>query len=81
MLENLFKNSVFKASVNTKIWCKSAATRAIKTMAQTAITLIGTDVVGVLSLDWGLILGVCATNGLLSILTSLTGLPEVESEE
>lgn len=41
----MFKNSVLKASVNTKEWAKKAAIRAVKTMAQTAVAVIGTSTV------------------------------------
>lgn len=62
----------------TKKWLKAAGIRAVKTMAQAAVTLIGTDMVNIVTLDWKYILGACATMGVLSILTSLAGLPEVE---
>lgn len=59
-------------------WAKAAVVRAIKTVAETAISLIGADMVNIVSLDWVNIAGVCATAGVLSILLSLKGLPEVE---
>lgn len=65
-------------SDKTKKWFKAAGVRAIKTIAQAAITLIGSDVVNIVSLDWKYIVGACATCGLLSLLTSIKGLPEVE---
>lgn len=49
----------------------SLAERAIKTAAQTAVALIGTDAVGILSLDWAQIGGVSATATVVSILTSI----------
>ena len=62
-------------------WWKAAGRRAVKTMAQAAVTLIGTDMVNIVSLDWKYILGACATMGILSICTSLAGLPEVKEGE
>ena len=41
----MFQNNVFKVSVNTKQWAKAAGIRAIKTMAQTAVAVIGTGAV------------------------------------
>lgn len=49
--------------------------RAIKTAAQSLITLIGTEAVGILDLDWGQILSVTATMTLLSVLTSVASGP------
>ena len=66
---------------NTIKWLKAAGRRAIKTMAQAAVTLIGTDMVNIVSLDWKYILGACATMGALSICTSLAGLPELNGGE
>lgn len=61
-----------------KEWIKAAAVRAIKTMAQGAIALIGSDMVSIIEINWPQILGCVATMGLLSILTSIAGLPEVD---
>ena len=61
-----------------KAWRKAALVRAIKTMAQTAAALIGTGAVGFTDLDWLRILSVAGVAGLLSLLTSIGGLPEVE---
>ena len=72
----MFKNSVLKASVNTKEWAKKAAIRAVKTMAQTAVAVIGTSTV-VAAVDWKIVV----SSGVVSILTSVAGIPEVESEE
>lgn len=61
-----------------KSWLKAALVRAIKTIAQTAVALIGTGAVGFTDLDWLRILSVAGVAGVLSILTSIGGLPEVE---
>lgn len=76
----MFKNSVLKASVNTKEWAKKAAIRAVKTMAQTAVAVIGTSTV-VAAVDWKFVVSSAVVSGVVSILTSVAGIPEVESEE
>ena len=76
----MFKNSVLKASVNTKEWAKKAAIRAVKTMAQTAVAVIGTSTV-VAAVDWKIGVSSAVVSGVVSILTSVAGIPEVESEE
>lgn len=76
----MFNNSVLKVSVDTKKWLKSAGIRAIKTFAQTAVSLITVGNM-VTELDWGAIIGISATAAIVSILTSVAGIPEVESEE
>jgi len=62
--------------MKTKQWLKAAAVRAVKTMAQSAIAMIGTSVV-IADIDWKLVLSASIVAGILSILTSLAGLPEV----
>lgn len=62
-------------------WSKAAAVRAIKTMAQTAISLIGTKLVGIGDIDWIAIGSISLVAGIVSMLTSLAGLPEVERQE
>lgn len=63
-----------------KKWFKAAAVRAIKTVAQTAIATIGTSAV-ICEVDWLMVLSASALSGVLSILTSIAGLPEVNTEE
>jgi len=59
----------------------AAGTRAVKTMAQTAVALIGTNAVGVTEVDWVGVASGAALSGVLSILTSIaTGLPEAPKE-
>ena len=60
-----------------KMWAIAAAFRAIKSAAQAGVMLVGSDAVSIVSLDWPLILGGMATMAVLSLLTSLAGLPEV----
>lgn len=75
----MFKNCVFKVNVNTQKWFESAAVRAVKTMAQTAVSVIAVGST-VASVDWKLAASSAVVAGVVSILTSVAGLPEVESE-
>lgn len=61
----------------TKEWFKAAGIRAIKTCAQTAVATIGTAAV-MSSVDWKMVVSASILAGILSILTSLAGLPEVD---
>lgn len=61
-------------------WAKAALIRAIKTLAQTAAALLGAGAVNVVEVDWLTILGISATAAVVSLLTSLAGLPEVGNE-
>ena len=63
--------------IKTKEWIKAAAVRAVKTMAQAAIAMIGTSAV-MADIDWKLVLSASVVAGILSVLTSLAGLPEVD---
>ena len=67
-------------SDKTKKWIKAAGVRAVKTMAQTAVSLITVGNL-ITELDWVSIIGISATAGVVSMLISVAGLPEVESEE
>ena len=58
-------------------WAKAAGIRAIKTGAQTLVALIGTGAVSVTSLDWAQMLGDAVTAMVVSVLTSVAGVPEV----
>ena len=64
----------------SKLWIKCAGIRAIKTMCQTAIATIGTSV-ALLDVNWGFVFSTSVLAGVISILTSLAGLPEVDMEE
>ena len=59
-----------------KTWAKAAGIRAVKTVAQTAVAMIGTSVV-MSGVDWMMVLSASVLAGLLSMLTSVAGLPEV----
>ena len=60
-------------------WVKAAGVRAIKTVAQAAIATIGSAAV-LGGVDWRLVLSASALAGLLSLLTSVAGLPELKEE-
>lgn len=66
--------------MNWKKWIKAAAVRAVKTIAQAAVASIGAAVV-ISEVDWKYIVSASLLAGILSLLTSLAGLPEVEMEE
>lgn len=75
----MLKNCVLKPSVSTEKWMKAAGIRAVKTMAQTAVAVIGTAAV-VSSVDWKLVVSSAVVAGVVSLLTSVTGIPEVKEE-
>ena len=60
-----------------KKWWKAAGVRAIKTVAQTAVATIGVSVT-MSEVNWIMVVSASALAGILSLLTSITGLPEVE---
>lgn len=60
-----------------KKWIKAAAVRAIKTVAQTAAAAIGTSAT-MGDVNWVLVTSTAAVAGVLSLLTSIAGLPEVK---
>ena len=75
----MFKNCVFKVSVNTQKWLKNAGVRAVKTVAQTFVASVGAaSVLGVV--DWKMVISASILAGILSVATSIAGIPEVESE-
>lgn len=66
--------------LTSKAWWAAAAIRAIKTVCQTAIATIGTSAL-ITDINWGMCISAAALAGLISILTSLAGLPEVDDSE
>jgi hypothetical protein len=60
-----------------KKWFKAAGIRAIKTVAETAIATIGTSAV-ISAVDWRVVISASLLSGLLSMLMSVKGLPEVK---
>ena len=65
-------------SEKVKKWLKAAAVRAVKTVAQTAVATIGTAAV-LSSVDWTMVASASLLAGVLSLLTSVAGLPEVKT--
>lgn len=57
-------------------WVKAAAVRALKTIAQTAVATIGTSAM-MASVNWKIVISASLLAGILSVLTSLAGLPEI----
>ena len=76
----MLKNCVFNTSVDTKKWLKASAIRAVKTMAQTAVATIGTSAV-MGDVNWVMVASASALSGIIRILTSVAGIPEVRSDE
>lgn len=62
---------------NFKIWIKAAGVRAVKTIAQTAVATIGTSAV-LGDVNWIMVASASALAGILSLLTSVAGLPEIK---
>ena len=63
-----------------KAWLKASGIRAIKTVAQTAVATIGTAAV-INQVNWLMVVSASALAGVLSMLTSVAGIPEVETKE
>ena len=70
------KKEVIFVSEKSKKWLKAAAVRAIKTMAQSAIVVIGAAA-AFGDVNWPMVLSAAVVAGIVSILTSIEGLPEV----
>lgn len=73
----MFKNCVFKADVDTLKWLKAAGIRAIKTVAQTAIATIGASAT-MGDVNWTIVGSASLLSGIVSMLTSIAGIPEVK---
>ena len=73
----MLKNCVLRVSVDTQKRAKAAGIRALKTMAQTAVAVIGTGAV-ISAVDWKMVVSSAIVAGVVSLLTSVAGIPEVE---
>lgn len=58
-------------------WLKAAGVRTVKTVAETALAVIGTNAMGITDVDWIGLVSACALSGIITVLTCLKGLPEV----
>lgn len=65
----------------SKAWWHAAGIRCVKTVCQTAVAMLTSGAVGILDVDWIGIISASALAGVVSILTSLAGLPEVKDHE
>ena len=75
----MFKNTVFKVSVDTQKWIKASLVRAVKTVAQTAVGIIGASTM-ISEVSWQVVLSASVLAGIVSVLTSIAGIPEVKEE-
>lgn len=68
--------------MKTKVikWLKAAGIRTLKTMAETALAIIGTNTFGITDVDWVGVLSACALSGVITVLTCIKGLPELKEE-
>ena len=75
----MLKNCVFRADVDTIQWVKAAGIRAVKTMAQTFVATIGAAAV-MGEVNWPMVASASALAGILSVATSIAGLPELPAK-
>lgn len=59
-------------------WLKSVGIKVAKTMAETALAVIGTNTIGITDVDWLGVLSACALSGVVTILFNIKSLPEAE---
>ena len=64
---------------NFKKWIKAAGIRAIKTVAETAVATIGTSAI-ISDVDWKIVISASILSGILSLLISVKGLPEIKED-
>lgn len=69
------------SNLTNVFWWRAALVRAIKTVAQTIVALIGTNAMGITDVNWGAVFSAAALTGVVSILTSIAGIPEVPVED
>lgn len=84
MTENNGKTQLNKEIImeqlTSKQWWYASLTRALKTVCQTLVAMIGTSTM-IQQVDWKMVLSSAVLSGILSILTSLGGLPEVDNQK
>lgn len=74
----MLKNCVFRPDVDTAKWVRAAGRRAVKTMAQTFVATIGTAA-AMGDVNWQMVASASVLSGILSVATSVAGLPELDS--
>jgi hypothetical protein len=57
-------------------WAKATAIKVLKTMAETALAVIGTNTIGITDVDWLGVLSACALSGVVTILFNIKSIPE-----
>lgn len=62
-------------------WLKAAGIRSVKTVSQTAVAMLSGEMIGIVDVNWLNVLSVAAMAGLVSLLTSVAGLPELKEAE
>lgn len=77
----MFKNCVFKVSVNTKKWIKSTAVRCVRTFASTVVALLPTTAATLGSVDWKLVFSSAALATVIIFFTCVAGIPEASADE
>lgn len=75
----MLKNCVFRADVDTRQWIHAAGRRAIKTMAQTFVATVGSAAV-MGEVNWPMVASASVLSGILSVATSIAGLPELPAK-
>lgn len=59
-------------------WAKAAGVRTVKTMAETAVAVIGTNAIGITDVNWVGVVSAAALSGVVTVLTCIKGLPEIK---
>ena len=75
----MFKNCVFKGSVNTKKWLKATGKRMVRTMAQTALALLPATAT-LQGVSWGTILSTTIYAGVVCLVMCIAGVPEAKAK-
>ena len=76
----MFKNCVLKVSVDNKEWAKATATRTVRSMAFTALSLIPTTGATLGTVNWVVVASSAVVSGIITVLTCIAGVPEVKGE-
>lgn len=75
----MLKNCVFRTDVDTRQWIHAAGRRAVKTMAQTFVATVGSAAV-MGEVNWPMVASASVLSGILSVATSIAGLPELSAK-